>query len=76
MQKKVGYYILSKGSALKGYEFVHYADLRSDGKLHYTLVEEIEEATWYKKEFVETIVALDKDIKIQKIVLKDVEPWK
>lgn len=76
MTKREDYYILSKGSALQGYDYVRDAYLKRNGKLQYTTVGEIEEASWYKKEFVETIMALDKDIKIQKITLKDVELWK
>lgn len=76
MPKKEDYYILSKGSALHGYDYVRDAYLKRNGKLQYTTVGKIEEASWYKKESVETIMDLDKNIKIQKIVLKDVGSWK
>lgn len=76
MQKKTDYYILSKGSALQGYKYVYSAKLARDGALDYDFVSVVQKASWFEKGFVETLLTLDKDIKIQKVVLKDVGSWK
>lgn len=76
MPKKEDYYILSKGSALQGYKYIQDVVLRDDGELDYTLDGNVKTALWFKKGLVDTIATLDKDIKIKKIVLKDVDTWK
>lgn len=76
MSEKEDYYILSKGSVLQGYKYVFDVSLKEDGSLKYVFEDEVQEASWFKKGFVNTIVTLDKDIKIQKVILKDVGSWK
>lgn len=77
MEKDEEYYVLSKeGSLPVGYKYVWGVSLNGNGELDYSFVDQLKVAGWYPKKFVENIMALDKDIKIQKIVLEDVEPWK